>query len=69
MKDEVKVFYTAKEVMALLRVTGKSTLYRLVKRKAIPAPIKISNTIRLWNKKELDSFLKLTEHDRELRNK
>ncbi len=56
-----KVFYTSAEVMSLLRIKGKTTLYRMVKRGDIPKPRKISHSIRLWNKKEFDEFLGLTD--------
>lgn len=59
-----KVFYTSAEVMDILRIKANCTLYRMVKRGDIPKPLKISNSIRLWNKKELDSFLQLTGDSR-----
>lgn len=55
---ELPEFYTAQDVMKMLRIGSNATFYRMKKRGDIPQPIQISRSHALWPKAEFDTFLK-----------
>jgi predicted DNA-binding transcriptional regulator AlpA len=54
---ETPEFYNTSDIMRILRIGSRSSLYRMRQRKDIPAPIQITRSHYLWPKKEFDAFL------------
>lgn len=55
---ELPKYMNMSQVMELLDVTSRPTIYRRVEAKELPAPMKIGNRV-LWESEELYSFLGL----------
>lgn len=49
-------FYTPQQVMELLHVGSKGTLYRMRKRGDIPEPLVVTRSHLVWPKAEFDAF-------------